>query len=117
MIVTLRYKLKFERPVYQSQLPTVTKFTDSDQNHVENTINDLVSVGAISKCNPCSDQYISRIFLVPKPNGKKRLILNLRNLNKFMKSEHFKLEDIRTVLKLISKDSFIATLDLKDAYE
>lgn len=45
-----------------------------------------------------------------------RLILNLKKLNKFIDTSHFKLEDLRTAVKLISEDCFLATLDLKDAY-
>lgn len=80
------------------------------------TIQNLESIGAISECQPCSGQYISRVFMIPKPNGKMRFILNLKGLNKFISTKHFKLEDIRTALKLISKECYIATLDLKDAY-
>lgn len=45
-----------------------------------------------------------------------RFILNLKELNKFMSTQHFKLEDLRTALKLMTKDCFMASLDLKDAY-
>ncbi|KAI8427236.1 hypothetical protein MSG28_014834 [Choristoneura fumiferana] len=37
-------------------------------------------------------------------------------LNKFLIPQHFKMEDIRTATQLISKDSYMATIDLKDAY-
>lgn len=52
----------------------------------------------------------------PKPNGKMRLILNLKNLNQYIDTTHFKLEDFRTAIKLISKGDFMAKIDLKDAY-
>lgn len=45
-----------------------------------------------------------------------RFILNLKALNMFIETQHFKLEDLRTVLNIISKDYFSATIDLKDAY-
>lgn len=59
---------------------------------------------------------MSSVFLVPKPNGQKRFILNLKPLNKFVYTSHFKLEDYRTSLKLISRDCYMASVDLKDAY-
>ncbi|KAI8419976.1 hypothetical protein MSG28_008581 [Choristoneura fumiferana] len=37
-------------------------------------------------------------------------------LNKFLIPQHFKMEDLRTATQLISKDSYMATIDLKDAY-
>ena len=60
--------------------------------------------------------YYSLIFLEPKPNKKHRLILNLAELNEFVIAEHFKIEDYKIAMKLINSDSFLATLDLKDAY-
>lgn len=54
--------------------------------------------------------------MVPKPDGSSRLILNLKKLNKFIATEHFKLEDRKTVINLMSPNCFMATIDLKDAY-
>lgn len=79
-------------------------------------INKLKKIGAISECKVTKDQFISRIFLTLKPNGDKRFILNLKPLNKFIRNEHFKMEDYRTACKLIPRDGYLATIDLKDAY-
>ena len=49
-----------------------------------------------------------------KPNGSKRLILNLKALNKFIIAPHFKLEDLKTVLRLVSKGCWMASIDLQD---
>lgn len=53
---------------------------------------------------------------MPKPNGKKRFILNLKQLNQFVKTDHFKMEDYRTAIKLINKHCCMASIDLKDSY-
>lgn len=90
--------------------------SSKETSQFQEAIHSLLNNGAISKCRPCQGQFISSIFLRPKPNGKMRFILNLKKLNKFIKTSHFKLEDLRTALKLICKDCFMATLDLKDAY-
>lgn len=45
--------------------------------------NDLLCIGAISKCQLCCDQFLSSVFLVPKPNEKMRVVLNLKSLEKF----------------------------------
>lgn len=52
----------------------------------------------------------------PKANGEKRLILNLKSLNKYIITKHFKLEDHRTVAGLINGNCFMCTIDMKDAY-
>lgn len=51
-----------------------------------------------------------------KPDGSYRFILNLKNLNTFIQAPHFKLEDYRTALKLITPNCFLTSIDLKDAY-
>lgn len=75
-----------------------------------------MELGAIQKCAPCKNQFISSYFLVPKSNGKRRFVLNLKRLNKFIWTAHFKMEDIRTALQLMTKGCFMASLDLQDAY-
>lgn len=79
-------------------------------------INNLLNLGAITECDETQDQFISKIFLTPKPNGDKRFILNLKPLNKHIHIDHFKMEDYRTACKLIPRDGYLATIDLKDAY-
>lgn len=66
----------------------------------------LIKKGVISPCQSVTDQYISKIFLRPKPDGSSRLILNLKSLNKFVKTEHFKIEDCKVVKKMITKKMF-----------
>lgn len=76
----------------------------------------LLDKKAIEKCEPEMDQFCSPIFLIKKPNGSFRFILNLKRLNTFIDTEHFKLEDYRTVCKLLNQNDYLASLDLKDAY-
>lgn len=60
---------------------------------------------------------MSRIFLIPKADGTQRLILNLRELNEFVVTERFKLEDYRVAKRLVSPGYFTASVDLKDAHQ
>lgn len=76
----------------------------------------LFTIGAISECTHRNNPFVSSIFLTPKPGGDFRFILNLKALNEFIDTDHFKIEDLRTVLKLISEGDFMCTIDLKDAY-
>ena len=61
-------------------------------------------------------EFISPIFCVPKPNDKIRLILNQKKFNESVANVHFKMDNIQTVLKLITKNCWMASIDLKDAY-
>ena len=76
----------------------------------------LIKIGAIQGCSYKKGQFISTFFLVDKPDGTKRFVLNLKNLNKFITKIHFKLEDYKIASKLITENAFMARIDLKDAY-
>ncbi|XP_077257548.1 uncharacterized protein LOC143894793 [Temnothorax americanus] len=83
---------------------------------VREAINKLLVLGAIRPCTPEDPQFVSSYFLVPKLDGTFRFVLNLRKLNEFIRTKHFKLEDGRTAKKLIAKNDFLAKLDLENAY-
>ncbi|XP_033214398.1 uncharacterized protein LOC117171315 [Belonocnema kinseyi] len=64
-------------------------------------ISQLKLKGAVEECSPSNDQFISSFFLLPKPDGSLKFILNLKDLNEFIQTEHFKLEDYRTAVSLV----------------
>lgn len=66
--------------------------------------------------NVCEGQFVSPYFLVSKPNGSIRFIINLNNLNKFIDPPHFKMENIRAAKNLVTKKAFMCTIDLNDAF-
>jgi len=55
----------------------------------------------IIPCDTTEDQFILSFFLVPKSDGNYRLILNLKKLNVFVRTEHFKLEDLRAAYRIL----------------
>jgi len=61
-------------------------------------------------------QFLSSYFVIKKASGGWRFILNLKQLNKFIVAPHFKMENWKTVVSLLSPGDFLATLDLEDAY-
>ena len=63
-----------------------------------------------------STEFVSPIFIVKKPDGGTRLILNLKELNEFVKYEHFKTDGNKTIINMFTRNCFMATIDLKDAY-
>ena len=50
------------------------------------------------------------------PDDGTRLILNLKELNEFVVYEHFKMDDIKTIINMVTRNCFMVTIDLKDAY-
>ena len=69
----------------------------------------LLSRQIIEFAIPSEVQYISSIFSRLKKDGSIGLILNL-------KYHHFKMETSQEAIQLLSKGSFLASVDLKDAY-
>ena len=77
---------------------------------------ELLRKGAIVPCESEPGEFISTIFIVPKPNGKFRPVINLRYLNEFIHYEHFKQETFSVVLELLQENDFLTSVDLENAY-
>jgi len=76
----------------------------------------LLNKQAIEIVEDCEDQFLSSFFVIKKSSGEWRFILNLKNLNRFVVAPHFKMEDWKTVIRLLSPDDFLASINLEDAY-
>lgn len=110
------YKIPFfktppSRPYLQE--PRLSKL---EQSFCKKEIERLLDKGALCRVNFKPEQYLSSYFLVNKSSGGKRFILNLKSINKYVIAPHFKMEDLSTATKLISPNSFMATIDLEDSY-
>lgn len=111
------YSISFESQPVQGVVPTTPLLQDSQSIYdVKKEIDNLRGLGAIRPCRVEDSRFISSYFLHPKSDGTYRFILNLKKLNTFIRTEHFKLEDGRTAAKLLSKGDFLAKLDLENAY-
>ena len=111
-----RFKIPFQVKVVQKNPPSEPQWPPQGKVQILEQIIQLEEKGAIKRVNWVNGQFLSRIFLVSKPDGSNRLILNLKKLIQFIKTENFKLEDGKTVHKLLSSNWHMATVDLKDAY-
>ena len=61
-------------------------------------------------------EYLAPIFIVPKKDGEYRMILNLKELNENIVYHHFKMDTFESALKLVKKNCFFASADLRHAY-
>ena len=61
-------------------------------------------------------EFISPVFLREKKNGTFRMILNLKELNRFIVYHHFKMDNIESCIHLMKPMCFMASIDLSDAY-
>ncbi|XP_073523368.1 uncharacterized protein [Phyllobates terribilis] len=60
--------------------------------------------------------FYSTLFLIKKPDGSFRTIANLKRLNDHLIYRPFKMETIKSAIKMLFPDCFMCVLDLKDAY-
>ena len=63
-----------------------------------------------------SDGFFSPIFVVPKKDSGWHPVANLRALNQFVYTSHFKMESIVSLKDIILSGDQTGHLDLKDAY-
>lgn len=83
---------------------------------IEKEIERLLSVKAV-ECIPWAERfYLSPIFTTPKKDGSVRMILNLKKLNENVEYNHFKMDTLDSALRLMTKDCFMASVDLTNAY-
>ena len=71
----------------------------------------------VAKANVTENNtFVSGVFTRSKKDGSKRMILNLKRLNKFVDYKYFKMESLQNVLELIRPGIYMASIDLKDAF-
>ena len=61
-------------------------------------------------------QDLSRLFLVPKRNGKLRPVINISLLNLYIRKQPFKMEIVKSVRQSIVINDWAVSIDLTDAY-
>ena len=60
--------------------------------------------------------FYNRLFLVLKPNNRWAPILDLSTLNKYLKTESFKMETPDTIRSSLQAGEWVTFIDFKDAY-
>ena len=109
-------KIDFVKLPFQTYIPNSCKFSASEIKIVKSEIQILLQKGVIKKSLHEKGQFISTIFLRPKKNGKFRMILNLKRLNEFVAYKHFKMDTLSSCTDCILPDTYMASIDLTDAY-
>lgn len=78
-------------------------FAKSEIEKINQQINEFCELGIIKECEFVKDQFLSPIFTIPKKNGELRVILNLKELNKYIPYHHFKMDSFESAIKLVTK--------------
>ena len=113
-LVRKGYRIPFlERPILS---PNPIFFQQPLSQHLEEEVASLLSKGTVEEIIPECPGYYSRIFLIPKKNGKLRLIIDLSVLNHFVYTQTFKMETQRKVKDAVQLNDWAFSLDQTDAY-
>ena len=90
---------------------------EAEFNIIDDEVDKLLSKCVIT--NTITDEegeYFSNLFTRPKKDGTYRTILNLKFLNKECDTKHFKMESLKQAIHMIKPFSFLASIDIKDAF-
>ena len=108
-------KLEFTEKPVQKQAPCQI-FNGKESALVQTEVTKLLDKGVLVGSSHEPDEFISNIFLRKKRDGTYRMILNLKELNKFIVYQHFKMDNLHAATELMTPGCFMASIDLKDAY-
>ena len=100
-------------PYNNAKIPS---FSPEEELGIQVTLEEILHKQIIRETTREATEFVSPIFIVKKPDGGTRLILNLKELNEFVKYEYFKMDGIKTIINIVTRNCFMATIDLKDAY-
>jgi hypothetical protein len=94
-------KQRFYRTSYQNQL------------FIKDEIQRLLEAGLII---PSKSQWTSPVVVVEKKNGKKRLCVDYRKLNKVTKKDNYPLPRVDDMLETLSESQWFSSLDLASGF-
>lgn len=83
---------------------------------MDKEISKLLEMDVIKKSLHEVGEVISPVFMVPKPDGSYRMILNLKEFNENVEYQHFKMENLHSATKMIREGCYMASVDLRHAY-
>ena len=110
------FRIPFVSLLSQDILPTVPVFPPEQAAQVREELRMLLEKGAVAPVSDSQGGFYSNLFLVPKKNGQMRPVINLKRLNEWVITEHFKMEGIPTLKDILRSGDWFVKVDLKDAY-
>ena len=110
------YQIPFKEVPVQVQRPPEARFSKEQEALLRTEVESLLQKGAILYQVHNPNGFYSSLFLVPKKNGQMRPVINLKQLNQWVETPHFKMEGISTLRDLLRAGDWMVKVDLKDAY-
>ena len=91
------------------------KFGDAEETFLERELASLETQGVVKRVED-TPYCVSPLKVVPKPNGKFRLICDLRYVNSHCKTPRFSSEGVEVLPELVRDGELAVTLDLRDGF-
>ena len=104
------YRVDLLSKLQQRVRPHTPQYSVEQSQLIVEEVKELLGKGEVH--NPRGG-FCLNLFLVPKKDSGQRPVINLKALNSFVQTEHFKMEGIHTLRDLVNPE---AKVDLKDAY-
>lgn len=108
-------KIEFSMLPSQDKPPRELVFNTEESVIMSREIGQLAAKEAITRSAERGRGFISSLFLVPKADVSWCPVVNLKLLNCFVVSAHFKMESARTSKSLIQPGDLLIKLNLRDA--
>ena len=108
--------IEFDTKPCQTRPPAVKCFSAEENAIISKEVANLLKKAVVVETSHEPGEFISSVFVRPKKDGSHRMILNLKNLNKHVQYNHFKMDTLQSVISLITPNCYMASVDLKDAY-
>ena len=110
------YHLELACIPHQRVTPRERQLSELEQDMVTEEVEKLLLKQAIKPVTENPNQFLSSLFLVPKKDGARRPVINLKPLNRYIRRQKFKMEGARVIRDILQKDDWMVSIDLKDAY-
>ena len=110
------FRVPFTQQPFQKQPPKPLRHSEAEENLLQEEIQSMITKNAIEETTPKGHGFLSTVFLVPKKDEGQRPVINLKSVNRFVHTEHFKMEGIHILKDLLRAGDWMTKVDLKDAY-
>jgi hypothetical protein len=113
-VINEGYKL----PFISQPVPSVLKNNKSaidNADFVDVEVDKLVAAGIVIKL-PNIPTVVNPLTVAQNADGKKRLVIDLRNVNPLVHVHKFRFEDIKAASVLFTKGCYMVSFDLKSGY-
>jgi len=98
---------------YQTRVPQPIHCSPESKLQITTEMLELLTKGVIVETQQLPHSFVSQLFLVEKKVGP---VINLKCLNQFVKTEHFKMEGLHLLPDLLQPQDWMVKMDLKDTY-